>query len=74
MSRGWYPPDVPRDRQVELAYPGIVTPFSGYKPGWVISLVKLRINYREVNWVFTDNHSVEKYRVLKKGDMGSITI
>jgi len=31
-SRGWYFPDVLRDRQVELAYLGIVLPFGDRKP------------------------------------------
>ena len=32
MSRGWYFPDVLRDRQVGLAYLGIVLPLGVRKP------------------------------------------
>ena len=35
----WYFPYVLRDRQVELAHLGIVMPFSGHIPGWVVPLV-----------------------------------
>ena len=34
--------DVLRDRQLELAYLGILMPFNGRIPGWVASLVVLQ--------------------------------
>ncbi|PUU74860.1 hypothetical protein B9Z19DRAFT_395815 [Tuber borchii] len=46
-SRGWYFPDVLRDRQVGLAYPGIVMPFGAHKPGLAVAPLVIGIKYIE---------------------------